>query len=142
MILLLGSCSGAKAPSSEDAWLDYEPAIIELKGKLTIALKYGPPNYGENPETDEKVRAPILVLSQPVNVRADRESEFNTESFEGVKEVHLVFFTDRKIAYSHLVGRQVEVRGTLFQAHTGHHYTDVLMIVSTIREQPDVHAHL
>lgn len=120
--------------SSDEKWLSYEPAIVELEGRLTLVPKYGPPNYGEDPKTDEKVKVPILELAEPVNVRGNSQGEVDTESFEDVEEVQLVFITD-KIRYRHLVGKRVVAKGTLFQAHTGHHYTNVLMIVHAIREQ-------
>lgn len=108
---------------------------MELGGRLVIQEKYGPPNYGENPETDEKVEVPILVLSRPINVRGDPKGSLNSESFQGVKEVQLVFLSDKNITYSHLDGKGVVASGRLFQKTTGHHYTDILMIVDSIHEQ-------
>jgi hypothetical protein len=35
-----------------------------------------------------------------------------------------------------LIGKQVVVKGTLFHAHTGHHYTDVVMNVESIERKP------
>jgi len=134
-IVVSALCFCVGSAASGEKWLAYEPAVVELKGKLTIVPKYGPPNYGENPETDEKVKVPILKLSQPVNVRADpkRDLDAYNESFNGVREVQLVFLTDT-IRYGHLIGKQLVAKGTLFQAQTGHHYTKVLMTVSEIRE--------
>jgi len=36
-----------------------------------------------------------------------------------------------------LIGAKVIVTGTLFQAFTGHHHTDVLMTVSSIKRAPE-----
>jgi hypothetical protein len=129
--LAIASSFVAQTPPKGDKWLSYEPAVVELEGKLTIAVKYGPPNYGENPQTDEKIKVPILVLSQPVNVRGDPTSDVNTESVEGVKEVQLSL--KRGIAYRQLIHRRVVVKGTLFHSSTGHHYTRVLMDVQEIK---------
>jgi hypothetical protein len=67
MVILLGLTTTAQRNSR---WLSYEPAIVELEGRLTVQWKYGPPNYG--------------------------------------------------------------VKGTLFHALSGHHYTDVVMDVGSI----------
>lgn len=118
-------------------WLSYEPAVVQLEGVLTLVQKYGPSNYGENPETDEKVQVLILVLKNPADVRADPDSDLNTDSFEGVKEVQLVIFPKRKIAYKHLIGKNILARGTLYQRHTGHHYTDVVLTVISVHLPKD-----
>jgi len=109
--------------------LAYEPATVELRGTLALEQKYGPPNYGENPESDEKVRVPILVLSEPVDVQGDPRSDLNGEAVRDVRKVQLVF---KSRSYQRLVDKNVVATGTLFHAHTGHHYPDVLMNVSTI----------
>ncbi len=61
-----------EAAAQDKRWLSYEPAVIQLEGQLTMELKYGPPNYGEQPKTDAKVRVPVLMLIRSVNVRASR----------------------------------------------------------------------
>ncbi len=131
--LLLTSYAGTQTARREKDWLSYEPAVVQLEGKLTIVMYYGPPNYGENPETDAKEMTPILVLPRPVNVRGDPNDELNSESVEGVKQVQLVFY--ERPAYRQLVGRQVVVKGTLFHSHTAHHHTPVLMTVTEIRKK-------
>lgn len=135
LVLIFSSCSSStpSLPDKTKTWLSYEPEVVELRGRLALADKYGPPNYGESPESDAKVKVPMLRLSDPINVRRDPNSNLNTESFEDVKEVQLVFLTERKISYSHLVGKDVTARGALFQGHTGHHYTDVLLVVNAIK---------
>jgi hypothetical protein len=111
--------------------LSYEPANVELQGKLTLQWKYGPPNYGENPDTDEKFQVPILILDKAVDVRGDPNSDVNAETVHAAKQVQLAF---TKTEYRHFVGKNVDVQGTLFRAHTGHHYTDVVMNVAKINQ--------
>jgi hypothetical protein len=122
-----------QAPAQADKWLPYEPAVVELTGKLTMVTKYGPPNYGENPETDEKVKVPVLLLSRPVNVRGQPGDELNSESVRGIKEIQLVL-EKLSASYRMLANQQVRVKGTLFHAHTGHHYTAALMTVRQIKK--------
>lgn len=116
-------------------WLSYEPAVVELRGRLRLVPRFGPPNYGENPESDLRVKIPVLDLAKPINVRRDPNSNLNWKSFRGVTRVQLAFGSDEELdkAIHELVGSDVVIRGSLFQSHTGHHYTDVLLHVEEIR---------
>ena len=44
--------------------------------------KYGKPSYGAEPEMDEKVEVPILILQTPVRVKARSTSSVNNESVD------------------------------------------------------------
>lgn len=115
--------------SDKKEWLDYWPAVVELKGKLSIKTFFGPPNFGEDPETDSKERSWILSLDKPINVRAKTETDpILGPSVEDVRELQLVLREPRR----ELIGKKVIVKGTLFHAITGHHHTDVLMDVQSI----------
>ena len=130
---LLSVISCSKGPASEErVWLSYEPTVVQLRGRLTVSEKYGPPNYGENPESDEKLLIPILHLDHPANVRGDPNSETNVASVEDVQEMQVVFLNG-DLDYGPFVGKKVRVRGTLFAAQTGHHYTKVLIIARQLR---------
>ena len=110
-------------------WYEYEPAVVELEGTLVVKTFFGPPNYGEDPETDEKQETRILSLDKPINMRSKDENDpvlGPTES--DVRELQLVF--DGKLRKR--AGKKVVVKGTLFHAHTGHHHTDVLLAVESI----------
>jgi hypothetical protein len=122
------------APDKEEkVWLDYWPAVVELEGNLRIKTLFGPPNFGENPETDSKERSWIMSLSRPISVRGKADSDLGLDSVvEDVRELQLVLRKPRK----DLIGKKVIVKGTLFHAHTGHHHTEVLMDVQSIRRSP------
>lgn len=110
-------------------WLPYEPTVVELKGKLIIKPFFGPPNFGENPETDSKERSWILSLTTPINVRANTEADpILFPSVENVRELQLVLPEPHR----ELIGKNIIVKGTLFHANTGHHHTDVLVVVQSI----------
>lgn len=127
---------GFETAAQDKHWVSYEPAIVELEGKLTIEWKYGPPNFGENPHTDARVRVPVLVLAKPVNVHGDQENfPFNVEA-KGITRIQLVVF-DFKGPYKQFIGKRVKVAGSLFHAHTGGHYTDVVMDVHSINQLPE-----
>jgi hypothetical protein len=51
---------GFAETAQEKDWLSYQPKVVELKGTLSVKTYYGPPNYGENPDTDAKEALPIL----------------------------------------------------------------------------------
>lgn len=123
---------GFETAAQDKHWVSYEPALVELEGKLTVALKYGPPNYGERPKTDAKVRVPVLVLIKPVNVRGTPGEAFSAKSVKGVRRIQLIFNTETP--YKQLIGRKVLVKGTLFHAFSGHHYTDVVMDVRSVNQ--------
>ncbi len=115
--------------SQKKEWVDYWPAIVEVKGKLGVKTFFGPPNFGENPKTDAKERSWILSLDKPINVRAKDETDpISGPSVDNVRELQLVLHEPRR----ELIGKKVIIKGTLFHAHTGHHHTDVLMDVQSI----------
>lgn len=123
---------GFAEPAQKKGWLSYEPAVVELKGTLTVKRYYGPPNYGENPKTDAKETVPILILSKPINVQGDPDPQtiINRDSVKGARKIQLILYGQ----YKKFLGKTVLVKGTLFQAHTGHHRTDVLMDVRSIKK--------
>lgn len=109
--------------------LHYEPAVVRLSGVVAVQSFYGPPNYGENPETDTVEWAIILSLDEVVTVLADPNSDLNSGTFNDVQRVQLVIPPGSDFAS--LAGAHVFVDGTLFQAHTAHHRTEVLMSVES-----------
>lgn len=115
-------------------WLSYEPETVELDGRLVIQARYGPPNYGEQPKTDQKVRIPVLVLKNPVNVLASQENGYNSEAVYRTTQIQLAFI-ENDTPYKTLIGKNVVVTGSLFHAHTGHHYTDVVLKVRSIERR-------
>ena len=89
MVILLGGLATTAQRNSR--WLSYEPATVQLEGRLTVQSKYGPPNYGESPKTDEKVKVPVLVLSVPINVRGTPGDTQNAISVRDVRRTQLGF---------------------------------------------------
>ena len=134
ILALLVAFAGA-GPAHAQRFLSYEPEVVELDGQLVVQSKYGPPNFGEQPKTDQKVRVPVLLLSQRVVVTGDQEDGKNSQTAYNVRQVQLAF--DRsETSHKTLIGKPVVVTGLLFQAHTGHHYTEVVMNVQSIERKP------
>jgi Domain of unknown function (DUF4431) len=133
--LLLLALLMALAPATQaQRWLSYEPETVELAGKLVIQSKYGPPNYGEQPKTDQKVKVPVLVLKNPVSILPSQENFYNSQPVYRTTRIQLVFL-ESGTAYKNLIGKNIVVTGSLFHAHTGHHYTDALLKVRSIKRR-------
>ena len=112
----------------------YQPQKSSIEGKLITSMEYGPPNYGENPETDEKEYPYILVLDEPIDVIADKSKDPMEIGYSEVSEIQLAVGQDDYEKIDQLVGKRIKVEGSLFYAHTGHHHRDVLMHVDNLTD--------
>lgn len=117
---------------------DYESGIAEVKnynlhGILKREQFYGPPGYGEDPEHDKKEQVYILHVDKAFSLHRfegfKKEQEYG-RSFGNITKVQLVTNESLK----NLVGTEITVEGDLFESHTGHHHTDVLMSVTKLFE--------
>ena len=114
--------------SAEDC-LNYGTTVT-LHGHVVLRTFYGPPNYGEHPETDSRETQAILLLGQPICTLANPRNYEDAEKNQ--KEITLV--PPLGSGFSRYSGQRVSVDGTLFHAHTGHHRTSLLMSVKNISE--------
>ena len=103
--------------------------VSRLQGKLTKVTKYGKPTYGENPEKDEKVEVPILILQTPIRAKAQTTS--NNEPLTNVSFVQLIF-PGEVGDYSKHLNTIIVVDGTLERGRKGDHFTDAVMIVKVV----------
>lgn len=97
-----------------------------LRGVLEKRVYFGPPNYGETPEEDAKETALILKLDAPIDVSG--VSLGGDSTLTDQSEIQLI--------YPHPLedGACFTVTGALFEGHTGHHITDVLMDVTAVEK--------
>ncbi|HZK33265.1 MAG TPA: DUF4431 domain-containing protein, partial [Tissierellaceae bacterium] len=107
------------------------PSVSTIEGKLITRLQYGPPNYGENPDTDEKIYPFILQLDEPIDVIALEDDIHNSDKF-GVTEIQLAPKCEQIEELKKYKNKPVKIQGTLFEALVGRHYTDVLISVDEI----------
>lgn len=128
LIMLFSSFVFTVYSSASAACLHYDGDPVSLSGKVELKTFYGPPNYGENPESDSRETQAFLILLEPICVEAN-PSNFE-EAEENQIEVTLVPNTGENL--KDYMGKQIIVRGTLFHAITGHHHTPVLMEVVNI----------
>lgn len=77
------------------------------------------------------VRVPVLVLDEPVNVAKDE----NAGPENGVRRMQLVVNTDYDAFKAKYVGHKVSITGTVFFADNANHYTEVLLIITSIRKR-------
>ncbi|MEE3627272.1 hypothetical protein UCD39_25365 [Nitrospirillum sp. BR 11752] len=128
MVALMGAASVASAASRS---LHYEPAVVELTGTVVVEDHYGPPNFGETPEEDAKLRVPMLRLDAPVDVAGDPHSDTNLSSFEDVDQMQIVLVQGRSV--DGFIGKHVTVTGTLAEKLEGGDFTQVLITMRTIK---------
>lgn len=92
-----------------------------LVGTVAVETFYGPPGYGESPETDSKERQAILHLAKPLCTLASGDDPAEQD------QVKVTLAPMGKLNLRQFVGKMVTVRGSLFHAVTGHHHTKVLV---------------
>ncbi len=132
--LVLILVRGLETFAQNNQQVSYGPAVVQLRGRLFVERRYGPPGFGENPKTDARMRVPILVLVHPVSLKGNPDYFPYNVDIKDVKRIQLMLY-DLKTPYPQFVGRSIIARGTLVHGHTGIHYTDVVMDVQSIKSQ-------
>lgn len=122
----------------------WEPTVVELRGRLIVSLRYGPPNYGETPEQDEKRNTPFLELGRPITLCPEPDPATGTPDADSgttaTAQVQMNFAYVKPWPRE-LHGREVVARGTLYPSFTGYHYTPAVMMVEEIRAAGDDGGH-
>ena len=114
------------------AYYYFEPSVSTIEGKLITRMYYGPPNYGENPDTDAKQYPFILQLYNPIDVIALEDDSFNSDKFE-VTEIQVVPKNKEETELiEQYINKDIVIQGTLFEAIFGGHHTDVLIKIDEI----------
>ena len=116
--------------STPQTCLTYEPDTVVLKGTIRRHTFAGPPNYESIAKGDLAETVWLLHLTQPICVSASSDWEKET----GVSKLQLVFANSSQYDKA-LLNRKVDVTGTLYHQHTGHHHTKVLITVGSIKIQ-------
>ena len=86
-------------------------------------------------ETKNGIAKPyVITLNTPIKVVADEGDDVNqTESNQNMIQLAL---SDEHINYlksKNAYGKRIQVTGTFFHSHTGHHFTPVLISVSEVK---------
>ena len=106
LLLCVGGCHS----------IGHADEIVTLTGVVHAEKYFGPPNYGENVETDQVETAYVLQLNKPLTYHSSDGRSIVTS------EVQMIGFT-RAAEHDH-----VTLSGTLEEAVSGHHRRDVLLV--------------
>lgn len=131
MLFILLTTSGPSSPAQP--CVAYEPDTVSLTGTIKPRTFAGSPNFESVARGDQPEHVWVLRLARPICVSAsgDQGEEKN------VSDLQLVFTDAEKDYYRYrsFLGRRVIVSGSLFQAHTAHHHTKVLLTVKRINKR-------
>jgi hypothetical protein len=105
--------------------LHYTPQVVDLQGTLVASVRYGPPNYGENPTSDKRIQIWLLKFSQPVRMCTDSTGA----AVDSVRQME-IFFKQSPARYR---GKLVQVRGTIEQATLGPQFTPIVLYAQQVR---------
>jgi hypothetical protein len=134
-LFLLTICSlgflGVNAQSKSPCYY-YESDTINLTGEMVRDTFPGPPNYESIKEGDAAEIYWVLQLEKPICMNAVADDDNNVDR-QNVTQLQMVMDIDMYKKYRELLYKTVTVKGTLFGAQTGHHHTDVLITVISIK---------
>jgi hypothetical protein len=108
----------------------YEPDTATVNGTIIRQTFYGPPGYGESPETDSKETYYLLVVSQAIKVFSNSEEQEaggTDVTAQNVDTIQLVPMDG--INLKPFFNRKAQLTGTFFGPVSGHHHTPVLLQV-------------
>jgi hypothetical protein len=118
--------------AADGACLPYEPDTVTVTGRLERRIFYGPPNYGENPETDEPQPGYYLVPDAPLCTRGMPDPQ--NDAKQGVELVQVVLDAEGYARWRPHLDRRVQATGTLFGQISGHHHAPLLLRAHDIRD--------
>lgn len=119
------------AASAEDLHLGKSATVT---GRLEIVVRFGPPNYGEDPATDLKLEIPVLMLHEGVRVIGESDGPNRVEPFVA-RHVQLRGLKERD-AYA-LLRKDVRVTGRLDHSIVGGDFFPLVMLVERFEAIPE-----
>ena len=121
----------APAPASGDCepvW----PDPVHLTGTLVKTREYGPPGYGETPQTDERLTIYYIDLAHPKDICAGMDGNQRTAAIPGIRRMQLKGSVDVRLLRREL-GHLVVADGTLQHRVWGTDFTPVVLMVDSMR---------
>jgi hypothetical protein len=108
---------------------------IALEGTLEVGEFYGPPNYGENPDSDRVEHSLYLQLpATPATQLADSKAITTLSSDAGrTYFVQIVVHDPERSVAEKAIGHRVQIVGVPFEPSTGHHRTPLLVDVKSLK---------
>lgn len=110
-----------------------EPRVSTIEGTLIKKMYYGPPGYGENPDTDAKHYPFILQIEFPIDVKKIGNGTHSSDKLQ-VDEIQVVAGKEEIEILKQYENKHIVIQGTLFEAVLGPHYTEVLIDLEKILE--------
>jgi hypothetical protein len=103
----------------------YEPKVVSLNGVLVTPK-------GEDPN-GRLVQFYAVELPAPIKVNGNKSDPLNSETIYDIKVIQLTGDPAVINQIKSGKGASVNLTGTLFQSHNGHHFTSVLMSVKSVK---------
>lgn len=137
--VLLYSCS-AKIPNSSiskttEECLNYEPQKVRLEGMLYEKSFPGPPNYTDIKQGDKEEI--FWLIKTPRSFCVNDNGDDWAGKLVNQTDVQLVIMPELIDWYKtkkSFLGQRVIVTGTLFPQMSGHHRTEVLITVESLKK--------
>ena len=83
---------------------------------------------------NESARPYVITLNTPITVVANGGNDFDeTETNQNLIQLALSEEQLKYLKSKNAFGKRIQVTGTFFHSHTGHHFTPVLMTVSEVK---------
>jgi hypothetical protein len=98
---------------------------LSVRGILKSVETFGPPNYGENPATDARMKSWILTLKHPIRAKV-RDADAHLHIVSDLREVQVITSGAPPDNLSG-EGKLTSVSGCLYFAESGHHVTRVFL---------------
>jgi hypothetical protein len=115
-------------PQAAGPCLHYRPDTVRVAGTLARHTFYGAPGFGEDPRHDEKETGFYLDLAAPMCMAQGSDDVDVAKS--GIRRIQLVLDAEGYARLRPFLGKRIALRGTIFGAITGHHFTPVLLDVT------------
>ena len=96
---------------------------VTLSGMMKSQLFYGPPNYGENKESDQKLNYWILYPDKPIKCVEDADDSDKDWN----ESIQLIIMRDDYKTKAHLLNHKVVLKGNILIAFSGYHVTRILL---------------
>jgi hypothetical protein len=93
---------------------------------------YGPPQWGDDPEHDQKEIQIVLHLAEAIEVRGTKKDN-DSPVEKNVRDITLAGTELRKMETANFLGKEMMFEGSLYHSQVAHHHTAILMTVSCVK---------
>jgi Domain of unknown function (DUF4431) len=140
-VTLVMALSAFVATHAATPCLQFEPAVTSIVGTLTRKTFPGPPNYESIKDGDRPETYWYVIPATALCVAGTPGDAVNGKDLADITIVQLTLLHDEYTTHARLLGKNVNVTGTVSAAITGHHHAPVVLEVATLelaRPKPTV----